>query len=87
MEEKEIDLVAKELSVNSVLPVEKADLEQLSLSKDKKGLLVVEMNAGQMVQDVRLAVDGSLPVAHFGRQGGVVPEPEELVKALKEKLQ
>ena len=58
-----------------------------SLSKDKKGLLVVEMNAGQMVQDVRLAVDGSLPVAHFGRQGGVVPEPEEIVKALKEKLQ
>ena len=58
-----------------------------SLAKDKKGLLVVEMNAGQMVQDVRLAVDGSLPVAHFGRQGGVVPEPEEIVKALKEKLQ
>ena len=47
----------------------------------------MEMNAGQMVQDVRLAVEGSLPVAHFGRQGGIVPEPEEIVKALKEKLQ
>ena len=58
-----------------------------NLAQDKKGLLVVEMNAGQMVQDVRLAVEGSLPVAHFGRQGGIVPEPEEIVKALKEKLQ
>lgn len=58
-----------------------------SLAQGKKGLLVVEMNAGQMVQDVRLAVEGTLPVAHFGRQGGIVPEPEEIVKALKEKLQ
>ena len=58
-----------------------------NLAQGKKGLLVVEMNAGQMVQDVRLAVEGSLPVAHFGRQGGIVPEPEEIVKALKEKLQ
>ena len=58
-----------------------------SLAQGKKGLLVVELNAGQMVQDVRLAVEGTLPVAHFGRQGGIVPEPEEIVKALKEKLQ
>ena len=58
-----------------------------SLAQGKKGLLVVEMNAGQMVQDVRLAVEGTVPVAHFGRQGGIVPEPEEIVKALKEKLQ
>lgn len=58
-----------------------------SLAQGKKGLLVVEMNAGQMVQDVRLAVEGTVTVAHFGRQGGIVPEPEEIVKALKEKLQ
>ena len=58
-----------------------------NLAQGKKGLLVVEMNAGQMVQDVRLAVEGTIPVAHFGRQGGIVPEPEEIVKALKEKLQ
>lgn len=57
-----------------------------SLAQGKKGLLVVEMNAGQMVEDVRLAVEGKVPVAHFGRQGGIVPEPEEIVKALKEKL-
>ncbi len=53
------------------------------MAEDKKGLLVTEINAGQMVQDVRLAVNGSLPVAHFGRLGGVVPDPTEVVEALK----
>ena len=52
-------------------------------AKDKKGVLVVEINAGQMVEDVRLAVSGALPVEHFGRLGGIVPEPEEIVDALK----
>ncbi|MCR5078062.1 MAG: 3-methyl-2-oxobutanoate dehydrogenase subunit VorB [Prevotella sp.] len=56
------------------------------LMKGKKGVLVSEINAGQMVQDVRLAINGALPVEHFGRLGGIVPEPEEIVKALKEKL-
>ena len=48
-----------------------------------KGFWVVEINAGQMVQDVRLAVNGKSPVEHFGRLGGIVPEPEEIVEALK----
>ena len=56
------------------------------LCKDKKGVLVSEINAGQMVQDVRLAINGVLPVEHFGRLGGIVPDPEEIVKALKETL-
>ena len=47
-----------------------------------KGILTVEINAGQMVDDVRLAVEGKVPVAHFGRLGGIVPDPEEVVKAL-----
>ena len=55
-------------------------------AKEKKGILVVEINAGQMVQDVRLATHGELPVEWFGRLGGIVPEPSEIVKALKEKL-
>ena len=55
-------------------------------AKGKKGILVSEINAGQMIQDVRLAVNGALPVEHFGRLGGIVPEPEEIVNALKEKL-
>lgn len=55
-------------------------------AKGKKGVLVVEINAGQMVEDVRLAVNGAVPVGHFGRLGGIVPEPKEIVNAVKEML-
>ena len=44
------------------------------------------LNAGQMVEDVRLAVNGKVKVEHFGRLGGIVPDPDEIVDALKEKL-
>ena len=54
------------------------------IAKGKKGILVSEINAGQMIQDVRLAINGALPVEHFGRLGGIVPEPEEIVEALKQ---
>jgi 2-oxoglutarate ferredoxin oxidoreductase subunit alpha len=47
---------------------------------------VAEINAGQMVQDVRLAINGKLPVEHFGRLGGIVPDPTEIVNALQSKL-
>lgn len=47
---------------------------------------MVELNAGQMIEDVRLAVHDSLPVEHFGRLGGIIPSPEEVVTALKEKI-
>lgn len=56
------------------------------VAKGKKGILVSEINAGQMIEDVKLAVNGALPVEHFGRLGGIVPEPEEIVEALKQKL-
>lgn len=52
-------------------------------AKQVKGILVAELNAGQMVEDVRLAVNGSVPVEHFGRLGGIVPDPDEIVTALK----
>jgi 2-oxoglutarate ferredoxin oxidoreductase subunit alpha len=51
-----------------------------------KGILSVEMSAGQMVEDVRLAVEGKVPVQHFGRYGGIIPTPEEVVEALEEKI-
>jgi 2-oxoglutarate ferredoxin oxidoreductase subunit alpha len=51
-----------------------------------RGILDVEMNAGQMVEDVRLAVNGKIPVEFYGRMGGVVPDPEEILKVLEEKL-
>jgi 2-oxoglutarate ferredoxin oxidoreductase subunit alpha len=43
-----------------------------------RAILVVEMNAGQMVEDVRLAVEGRVPVEFYGRMGGVIPMPEEI---------
>jgi len=51
-----------------------------------KGMLSVELNAGQMVEDVRLAVNGKIPVEHYGRLGGIVPTPEGVLEALKEKM-
>ena len=47
-----------------------------------KGILVTELNAGQMIEDVRLAVNGKVKVEHFGRLGGIVPDPDEIVEAL-----
>ena len=51
-----------------------------------KGMLSVEMSAGQMVEDVRLAVNGKVPVEHFGRMGGIVTNAEEVVESLKTKI-
>jgi 2-oxoglutarate ferredoxin oxidoreductase subunit alpha len=51
-----------------------------------KGFLSVEMNAGQMVEDVKLAVNGKVPVDHYGRMGGMIPTPSEVLDALEEKL-
>lgn len=48
-----------------------------------KGILSVEMSAGQMVEDVMLSVNGKVPVKHFGRMGGVITAPEEVVESLK----
>ena len=39
-----------------------------------------------MVDDVRLAINGTEKVEHFGRLGGIVPEPDEIVEAVKTKL-
>lgn len=51
-----------------------------------KGFMSVELNAGQMVEDVRLAVEGRSPVEHYGRTGGVIFNPESVLEALKSKL-
>ena len=50
-----------------------------------KAFLTLELNAGQMVEDVRLAVNGRCPVEHYGRMGGIIPDPDE-VKGVLEKL-
>ncbi|MGQ1947521.1 3-methyl-2-oxobutanoate dehydrogenase subunit VorB [Geofilum sp. OHC36d9] len=57
-----------------------------ALASQVKGMLAVEMSAGQMVEDVRLSVEGKVKVEHYGRLGGVVHSPEEVAEALKEKI-
>ncbi len=53
------------------------------LADELEGVLVVEMNAGQMIEDVRLAVGGQIPVGFYGRMGGIVPMPDEILEAIE----
>ena len=56
------------------------------LATQVKGILSVEMSAGQMVEDIRLSVEGKVPVKHFGRIGGIVHSPGEVVEALEQEI-
>jgi 2-oxoglutarate ferredoxin oxidoreductase subunit alpha len=51
---------------------------------DKKKLLVFELNAGQMLEDVRLAVRDDVPITFYGKTGGVVPLPEDLLEVMQQ---
>jgi len=51
-----------------------------------KGIMTLELSAGQMIEDVRLAVGGKIPVVHYGRMGGIIFTPSEIVDALENKL-
>lgn len=53
------------------------------LAEQVKVCLVVEMNAGQMVEDVRLALQGRTPVEFYGRMGGAVPTPEDILSTVE----
>lgn len=66
----------------SLFPYPYTALNQLA--EKVKGYLTVEMNAGQMVEDVRLAVNGKIPVDFIGRMGGIIPTPEEILKKIEE---
>jgi len=56
------------------------------LAGNVKMMLSVEMSAGQMIEDVLLSVNGKVPVFHFGRMGGIVTAPEEVLENLKSKI-
>ncbi|HPD65012.1 MAG TPA: 3-methyl-2-oxobutanoate dehydrogenase subunit VorB [Bacteroidia bacterium] len=56
------------------------------LAEKSKGILVVEMNAGQMIEDVLLSVGCQIKVEHYGRMGGIIPTPNEIVENLKTKI-
>ncbi len=68
----------------TLFPFPKKEINALA---DKvKGFLAVEMSAGQMIEDVRLAVNGKVPAEHYGRYGGVIHSPEEVLAALEQKI-
>jgi 2-oxoglutarate ferredoxin oxidoreductase subunit alpha len=68
----------------TLFPFPGVTLRELALRV--KGMLVVEMNAGQMVEDVRLSVEGRVPVLFHGRMGGVIPSPAELLEVIQTRL-
>ncbi len=56
------------------------------LARRARAVVAVEMSAGQLVEDVRLAVEGAAPVAHHGRMGGMVPSPGGVADAVRDAL-
>ena len=56
------------------------------LAGKTKGMLVVEMSAGQMIEDVKLAVECRVHVEHYGRFGGIIPSPSEVLHALENQI-
>ncbi len=56
------------------------------LAKKVKGMLCVEMSAGQMIEDVKLAANCSIPIEHYGRFGGIIPSPEEVLEAMEKEI-
>jgi len=68
----------------TLFPFPKKQIEELA---DRvKGFLAVEMSAGQMIEDVKLAVNGKCKAEHYGRFGGVIHSPEEILDALEQKI-
>ncbi len=88
--QKSIDLArAKGIKVGLFRPITLYPFpvkEIAAISKKVKGILVVEMNAGQMIEDVRLAAGCAIKIEHYGRFGGIIPNPDEVVKALEQKI-
>lgn len=60
--------------------------EVARLAQKVKGILVVELNAGQMIEDVKLAAGCDVKVEHFGRLGGIVPTPDEILEAFHKQI-
>ena len=60
-----------------------ASFVEQTIASGARAYLSVELNMGQMVEDVRLAVNGRAPVSFYGRTGGVLPTPEEVLEAIE----
>jgi 2-oxoglutarate ferredoxin oxidoreductase subunit alpha len=56
------------------------------LANQVKGILSLELSAGQLIEDVRLAVEGKVKVIHYGRMGGMIYTPDEVLWIIEQKL-
>jgi 2-oxoglutarate ferredoxin oxidoreductase subunit alpha len=65
----------------TLFPFPSKRLAELASKVD--AILTVEMNAGQMLEDVKLAVEGRCPVHFKGRMGGMIPSPDEVLEAVE----
>ena len=86
--QKALDIAREQgLKVGMLRPITLFPFPSKELNKlagQVKGMLVVEMNAGQMVEDVKLSVNKNIPVDFYGRMGGMIPQPDEIVEKIKE---
>jgi len=53
------------------------------ISENIDSILVTELNAGQMLEDVRLAVEGKVPIQFYGRMGGMIPAPDDILEKIR----
>jgi 2-oxoglutarate ferredoxin oxidoreductase subunit alpha len=67
----------------SLFPFPEKAIEDAATKKSCKSVTSIEMSMGQMVEDVERSVKGKLPVSWYGKCGGDVPTPEEVIEAVK----
>jgi len=68
----------------TLFPFPKDEIREMA--DQVKGILSVEMSAGQMVEDILLAVEGKVRVEHYGRMGGIIHSPVEVAEVLEQKF-
>jgi 2-oxoglutarate ferredoxin oxidoreductase subunit alpha len=83
---KEAGIEVGMIRPQTVFPFPEAAIHQAAAPESCRGVLSIEMSMGQMVEDVERAVKGLKPVGWYGKCGGEVPSPEEIIDVVKEHL-
>jgi len=67
----------------TLFPFPETAVREAAIKDSCKAVISIEMSMGQMVEDVNLSVQGKLPVSWYGKCGGDIPTPEEVIDAIK----
>lgn len=73
------------LRLITLFPFPTQQIQELC-DKGAKGFLAVELSCGQMIEDVRLAVNGRVKAEHYGHVGGIIHTPEEVLEAMEKQI-